>query len=126
MKINHLIPAFAAILGLAVASAPVKAQTTNAAPAAAPAAAKATKTKPTSYAGSITAISATSLTVQTKKDSLVLAIGADTKFATIGADKKKTPAQASDFAVGDNVTGSYTKGADGSLTANSVHKKAAK
>ena len=138
---NILLPALVAIVGLAFVGAPVtaQAQTTTApttAPTPAPAANAAApsdapkvkekkKSDKTSYSGSITAISATSLTVATTKDSLTLAIGADTKFMTIGADKKKTPATAADFAVGDKVTGSYTKAADGTMTAASVHKKVA-
>jgi hypothetical protein len=129
---NILPTALVAIVGLAFVGAPVTAQAQTPAPAtapapAAPAPSDAPKTKKkmdsTPYAGTIATISATSVTVTTKKDTLTLAIGPDTKFMTIGADKKKTPAAVTDFAVGDAVTGSYKKAADGSMTAASVHKK---
>jgi hypothetical protein len=139
MKMNLLTSALVAILGLALAGVPVTAQAqtpTTAAPAAAPAdtstapkvkekKAKADKTGKIQYSGSVTAISATSLTVATTKEALTLAIDATTEFKTIGADKKKTAAAVTDFAVGDKVTGSYKKNADGTLTAASVHKKIA-
>jgi len=132
MKLTILTPALVAILGLALASVPATLQaqtpTTNAPSTTAPAAtkpAKAKKPQAPSYKGSLTAIDTTAntITVQipaTKKDpakTLTLAIAATTKFA-----KDKKAATLADFAVGDNVTGSYTKNADGSLTANSVHK----
>jgi Cu/Ag efflux protein CusF len=112
-----------AIVALAFAGATVTAQAqTNATTATAPAPAKAkTKSAKTPYAGTLSAIDATSATVTTTKGDLKLAIDAKTKFAV---DKKK--AAATDFATGDKVTGSYTTGADGSLTAASIHKKSAK
>ena len=125
MKLTFITPALVAVLGFALASAPVtvKAQTTSTAPAAAPAPSKPAKEKSdlTPYKGTISAIDASSVTVTTKKGDLKLAIDATTKF-----EVSKKAAAATDFAVGDKVTGSYATGADGSLTAHSLHKKAAK
>ena len=132
MKINLSTSALVAMLGIALAGAPVsvQAQTTNTAPAAAPAdtstAPKVKEKKKNdniSYSGSVTAISSSSITVTTAKGPLTLAIDSTTKFMKIGADKKKTPAASTDFAVGDKVTGSYKKADDGTMTAASVHKK---
>jgi hypothetical protein len=116
MKITSF-SALVAIVALAFAGATVTAQAqTNATTATAPAPAKAkTKSAKTPYAGTLSAIDATSATVTTTKGDL------KTNFAV---DKKK--AAATDFATGDKVTGSYTTGADGSLTAASIHKKSAK
>jgi len=118
MKNTLLITALVAILGLAFTSTSVSAQSTNAPTAAAP-----TKTKPakTPYKGSITAITATSVTVASKEKTLTLAIAPTTTFL-----KDKKPATVADFAVGDAVTGSYTKDSTGALTAASLHKKTEK
>ena len=134
MKINLLTPALVAILGIALAGAPVtvQAQTTNTAPAMAPVdtstAPKVKEKKKGAFTeykdASITAIDATSVTVTTTKGSMTLAIDATTKFATIDGHKK-TPAAVTDFAVGDKVSGSYATNPDGTFTAHSVHKKAA-
>ncbi len=127
MKIHLITPALAAILGLALASAPVTAQaqtSTNMAPATstAPVKAKAKKSaKNPDYSGSITAISATSVTVANTKRTLTLAISPTTKFK-----KDKVVATLADFAVGDKVSGSYTTDATGAMTAYSMHKKTAK
>jgi hypothetical protein len=126
MKITFLTPALVAVLGFALAGAPVtvKAQTSTNATAPAAPSTTSTKTKSafTPYKGTISAIDATSVTVTTKKGDLKLAIDATTTFEV---SKKK--AAATDFAVGDKVTGSYATGADGTtLTAHSLHKKAAK
>ena len=123
MKITLLTPALAAILGLALAGAPVTAQaqtSTNstAAPAAAPTPAPAKKI---TYRGSITAIDAASVTVASTKKTLTLAIASTTTFLKDGE-----PATLADFAVGDKVTGSYTKDATGAMTAASLHKKTPK
>ncbi len=132
MKFNFL-KALVAIVGLAIIGAPVtvKAQSTTNNPAATPpdtsTTAKVKEKKhsdKTPYTGSITAIDASSLTVAMTTKTLTLAIAPTTKFATLEG-KKKTAAQASDFAVGDKVTGSYTTDASGATTAASVHKKAA-
>ena len=118
MKNTLLITALVAILGLAFTSTSVSAQSTNAPTAAAP-----TKTKPakTPYKGSITAITATSITVASKEKTLTLAIAPTTTFL-----KDKKPGTVADFAVGDAVTGSYTKDSTGALTAASLHKKTEK
>jgi hypothetical protein len=127
MKIPLLTPALVAILGLALAGAPVTAQaqtSTNSAPGATAAAstpAKVTKTSKIPYKGSITAIDASSVTVASKDKTLTLAIAPTTTFLKDG--KKATLA---DFAVGDKVTGSYTKDATGAMTAHSLHKKTPK
>jgi hypothetical protein len=133
MKLTLITPALVAILGLALASAPVtvQAQTTAApaaapttAPAAAPTAATAPKApkakKPTPYDGALTTIAAdgTSIVVTSSKKTLTLAIDAKTTFL-----KDKKAATLADFAVGDKVTGSYTVDAtSGAMTAHSLHK----
>jgi uncharacterized protein YdeI (BOF family) len=135
MKNTFVVTAFAAVLGFALASAPVtvKAQSTNAAPANAPAtattgtstAAKAPKKK-SSYTqipkgATISAIDASSVTLTTTKGDLKLAIDDKTGFSV---DKKKSAV--TDFAVGDKVTGSYATNADGTFTAHNIRKKTAK
>jgi hypothetical protein len=125
MKITLFTPALVAILGLALAGAPVSvhAQTsTNASAATAPS--KPTKAGKTQYSGTLTAIDAggTSITVTSTKKTLTLAIASTTTFK-----KDKMAATLADFAVGDKVTGSYTKdAATGAMTASSVHTKTAK
>jgi hypothetical protein len=119
MKITLLTPALVAILSLAFVTTSVKAaDTTTTAPAAAATTPVSTKVNKVPYKG--TAISATSVTIS-GKETLTLAIDDKTKFAV---SKKK--ATAADFAVGDAITGSYTKDDAGALTAASIHKKAAK
>ncbi len=120
MKITLLTPALAAILGLALAGAPIFAQaqtiasTTPVAPA---------KSKKTQYMGSLTAIDTAGSTVTVQPTSkkadakpLVLLVDASTK---IKRDNKA--ATLADFKVGDKVTGSYTTDATGKLTAASLH-----
>ncbi len=130
MKHIFTSSALVAVLGFVLAGAPVSvhAQSTNAAPATAstdtstpPAATpkkKKGKSQFTAYTGTLKALSDTSATVTTSKGDITLAIDATTKFQVA-----KKAAKASDFAVGDAVTGSYATGADGSLTAHSIHKK---
>jgi len=124
MKITLLTPALVAILGLALAGAPITAQaqtSTNSAPATAAAAstpAKVTKTAKIAYRGSITAIDATSVTIANTKKTLTLAITPKTKFK-----KDKVVATVADFAVGDKVSGSYSTDATGAMTANTLYKK---
>jgi hypothetical protein len=132
MKLTLITPALVAILGLALASAPVtvQAQTTAApaaapttAPAAAPTAATAPKApkakKPTNYGGALTTIAAdgTSVVVTSSKKTLTLALDAKTKFK-----KDKKPATLADFAVGDKVNGSFSVDATGAMTAVSLDK----
>jgi len=121
MKITLLTPALVAILGLALAGAPVTAQAqTSTNTAAAPATpTKSTKPVKTRYTGSITAIDATSVTVESSKKTLTLAIAPTTSYMKDGK-----AATLADFAVGDKVSGSYTKDATGAMTAASLHKKA--
>jgi len=129
MKITLLTPALVAILGLALAGAPVTAQaqtSTNSAAASAPAktttkTATAKKIVKTPYTGSITALDASSVTVASTKKTLVLAIAPTTTYQKDG----KT-ATLADFAVGDKVTGSYSKDSTGAMTACSLHKKTPK
>ena len=123
MKIPLLTPALAAILGFALAGAPVTAQaqtsTNSAATTAAPTTpAPATVTKPTRFRGTITAIDATSVTVANKEKIRTLAITPQTTFKM-----GKTDATLADFAVGDKVTGSYSTDASGAMTAISLRKK---
>jgi Cu/Ag efflux protein CusF len=122
MKINILSSALAAILGLALIGTTVNAQSTNAAPATSTAT-SATKEKGdfTPYKGKVSAVDASSVTVTTASGDLKLVVDDTTK---VQIAKKK--AAITDFAVGDAVTGSYTKNADGTLTAHSLRKKAAK
>ncbi len=133
-KNTFVVSALAAVLGLALAGAPVtvKAQTTStttptAAPATAPAtattgtstAAKAKKaSKYTSYTGTLKSLDATSAVVTAKTGDITLTVDATTTFHV---NKKK--AAATDFAAGDTVTGSYATNADGSFTAHSINKK---
>jgi hypothetical protein len=126
MKITLIIPALAATLALAIVSTPITAQAQTAAttptdaPATSPAPAKAPKAVKTAYKGSITAIDATSVTVAAKDGTLTLAIAATTKIQV-----NKKAAALTDFAVGDAVTGSYTKDETGAMTAASLRKKTA-
>jgi len=87
MKITIITPALVAVLGLALAGAPMtsKAQSTNAAPAAAPAPAKA-KSAFTPYKGKISAIDASSVTVTTKKGDLKLTLDATGKVTNASAE----------------------------------------
>jgi hypothetical protein len=132
MKNTFVITALAAILGLALASAPVtvQAQTTPTQTPAATSTGSTTPSKPakkkSAYTqipkgSTISAISATSVTLKTAKGDLTLAINDKTGFAV---DKKKSAA--SDFAAGDTVTGSYATNADGTFTAHNIRKKTAK
>ena len=118
MKITLLTPALVAILGLALAGAPVTAQaqtSTNSTADTAPAPKAAKKPH---FMGSITAIDASSVTVASAKKTLTLAITPKTIFK-----KDKAPATQADFAVGDKVSGSYSKDASGTMTANAINKK---
>ena len=132
MKNTFITSALVAVLGFALASAPVtiKAQTTPTQTTAATTTGSTTPSKPakkkSAYTpfpkgSTISAIDATSVTLKTAKGDLKLAIDAKTGFQV---DKKK--AAATDFAVGDAVTGSYSTGDDGSMTAHNVRKKTAK
>ena len=129
MKITLLTPALAAILGLALAGAPVTAQaqtTTNSTTAAAPVPAAApspatVKVKKPRFKGSITSIDATSVTVANTKKTLTLAITPTTNFKKDG-----DVATLADFAVGDKVSGSYSTDATGAMAANSLNKKTPK
>jgi Domain of unknown function (DUF5666) len=124
-----IIPALAAIAGLALSCTAVSAQTTNTmtAPAAttqdtAPATVtSSSKAKKITYTGSVTAVDATSITVQgaASKPPMTLMITAATKFG-------KGATALTDIAVGDHVSGSYTKDDSGVMTAASVHKKVKK
>jgi len=124
MKHTLITSAFVAILGLAFLSAPITAQaqtttaTSSTAPATAPAKPAKKKSDKIEYKGNITAIDASSVTVASKEKTLTLAIAPTTKYQKDG----KT-ATLADFAVGDAVTGSYTKDSTGALTAYSLHKK---
>ncbi len=131
-KNTFVVSALAAVLGLALAGAPVTVKAQAATTSAAPATATATSTtgtstapkaakkasKYTSYTGTLKSLDATSAVVTAKTGDITLAIDATTKFHV----NKKTAA-ATDFAAGDTVTGSYATNADGSFTAHSINKK---
>jgi len=121
MKNTLITSALVAIIGLAFVGAPltVNAQTTNA-PTTSATAKTTKKSDKTPYKGSITAVDASSVTVASKEKTLTLAITPTTKF-----EVNKAPATLADFAVGDAVTGSYTKDATGAMSAASLHKKKA-
>jgi hypothetical protein len=122
MKLNLLTSAFAAVLVLACA--PVQADD-MAAPVTTSASTSTTTTTSTTvsmkkvpYKGTITAVDTTAntVTIQGLNGTMTLAITPMTKY--------KGGAALTDFAVGDKVTGSYTKDASGAMTAHSLHKKA--
>jgi hypothetical protein len=132
MKNTFITSALVAVLGFALASAPVtvKAQATPTQTPAATSTGSTTPSKPakkkSAYTpfpkgATISAIDASSVTLKTTKGDLKLAIDAKTGFEV---DKKKSDASA--FAAGDAVTGSYATNADGSFTAHNVRKKTAK
>jgi hypothetical protein len=118
MKLTLLTPVLASIL--AMACVPALADT-NAAPVAttttASVSTKAVSTKPVPYKGTITAVdsSANMVTIKGAKSSMTLTVTPTTKF--------KGGTALADFAVGDKVTGSYTKDASGTMSAYSLHKK---
>ncbi len=125
MKLTLPLTALVALLGLAMASAPVQAQTT---PATTPApASKPAKAPKTQYGGTLSAIDTTANTITvtstSKKNgdqSLVIAVASTT---VIKRDGKK--ATLADFKTGEKVTGSYTT--DGTtLTAATLSYKTAK
>ena len=132
MKLIRIVPALVALAGFACAPVTLSAQTTNA-PAAAPEAAttnaptatapakpKTTAPKTTAYSGKITAIDSTAntITVASSKKTLTLAVASTTKIL-----KDKVKAALADLAVGEKVTGSYTKDSTGAMTAYSIHYK---
>jgi hypothetical protein len=130
MKIQLLTTALVAIVGLAFIGAPVTASaqtaTTATAPAAPSTAPKAKEKKKSEYTqfpkgSKLSALDATSATITTAKGDVKLVIDATTGFEV---DKKK--ATAADFAVGDEVTGSYKASADGTNTAHNIRKKTPK
>ena len=135
MKNTFITSALVAVLGYALASAPVtvKAQSTPTQTPAATSTGSTTPSKPAKKSGNtvipkgstISAIDASSVTVKTASGDVTLAVAATSKFQ-FGTSKKNTPATAADFAAGDAVTGSYVKNADGTNTLATLRKKAAK
>jgi len=121
MKNTLITSALVAIIGLAFVGASITAQAQTTTTPAATAPTKSTKAAKTPYKGNITAIDATSVTVASKEKTLTLAITPTTTFLV-----NKATATLADFAVGDSVTGSYTKDATGAMSAASLHKKKAK
>ena len=126
MKLILSTSALAAYLGIALASVPatLSAQTPTAtdvttAGAAATTPAPTKKSKPTEYEGTLTAIDTTANIVSVASTAKLLTMSI-TPATKIKKDKK--PATLADFAIGDKVTGSYTKDATGTLTAYSLHK----
>lgn len=89
---------------------------------AAPAAPATTETKPAKqknadaipYHGKVVAVDATAMTITVGEDKLI--VTTETKISKDGAKAKLA-----DIVVGDKVTGSYKKGADGKMTAVSIH-----
>ena len=134
MKNTCIVSALVAVLGFALASAPVtvSAQTTPTQTPAATSTGSTTPSKPAKKSGktaipkgsTISAIDASSATLKTASGDLTLAITASTQFQ-FGTSKKNTPATAADFAAGDAVTGSYIKNADGTNTLATLRKKQA-
>jgi hypothetical protein len=117
MKITLPITALAALLGLALAGAPLTltAQTTTTGTTT-PTTAKPAKAKATKYSGILTAIDASSFTITDKTVApRTFAITAATKIKKDG----KT-ATVADFKVGDKVGGSYTTDATGAMTATTL------
>ncbi len=117
MKIKLPITALAALLGFALASAPLAltAQTTTTATTN-PSPAKPEKAKASKFSGTLTAIDAASFTITDKTLApRTFAIAATTKLKKDG----KT-ATTADFKVGDKVGGSYTTDASGTLTATTL------
>lgn len=121
MKLTLLTPALAAILGLALASAPLpthaQTDTTTADTSSAPA-------KPTKASGTLTAVdtSGNTITVDNKTDGTRTFSIASTAKLT----KDKKPVTLADFTVGEKVYISYTTDASGTLTATRVSQKAPK
>ena len=91
-----------------IATSPVKNPTT----------AKSVKMKKTSYMGTVKTVdtAANSITVTCKKGDMTFAV---TPMTKVMVDKK--PAQLSDITMGEKVTGSFTKEADGTMAAASIH-----
>ena len=126
MKLTLLSATLVAAFTLTCASAQAQ---TNSAPAASSSTMSSTTTttskdmaseKKIPYRGTITAVdtSANTVTVKGAKGDMTLMFNTDTKY--------KGGSALSDFKVGDMVTGSYMKDADGKMTAHSVHKKMSK
>jgi len=120
MKITLPISALAAVLGLALASAPVTVQAATTTPAApAPAAAP----KATKYSGTLTAVDTTANTITISDKTLAPRTFTITPATKIKKDGKV--ATLADFKVGDKVGGSYT-GTAPALTATTLNTSAAK
>jgi hypothetical protein len=100
-----------AALTLFAVGLPVHAQTST--PSATAPAASAKKIP---YKGTISAVDATAMTITIKgaKGDMMMAVTPATKY--------KGGTSLADFAVGDKVTGSYTKDDGGKMTAASIHK----
>jgi len=121
MKLTFLSSAFVATLCLTCAPITAHAQATNAAPAATTPAmaapAKSAAMKASQFGGKVVAVDAAANTIEVKshKHDLKLTVGASTKY--------KNATALSDFAVGDKVSGSYSKDTN---TVCLLTKKAAK
>jgi hypothetical protein len=77
--------------------------------------------KKTPYSGTVKSIDASSIVVTTAKGDMTFAISAATK---VKVDKKM--ADVTTVTTGEKVTGSFTKEADGTMTAASIHATSAK
>jgi len=116
MKLTLITPALVAILALAFSNTTVKADTATTSSTSTTDTTATAKKHP--FKAQVTAIDTTANTITIQgKEALTLLVTPTTKF--------KGGTALTDFAVGDTVTGSYTKDASGKLTANSLRKKVA-
>jgi ABC-type Fe3+-hydroxamate transport system substrate-binding protein len=124
MKLTLLTPALVALLGLALASSNVHAQTTTTPPPGTQTMPANTTSAPSTktagkqqFGGTVTAVDAASNTVSvhSKKHDVVVSVDASTKlkgFTAIG-----------DVAVGDKVSGTYETDGSGKMMALSLSKR---
>ena len=125
MKSSLLKLALAALVVCAPVALHAQTDTTNSSatsPVTSPEASTAsTKMKKTAYSGTVKSIDATSIVVTTSKGDMTFSISPATK---VKVDKKV--ADLTSITAGEKVTGSFTKAADGTMTAASIHATSAK
>ena len=124
MKLTLLTPALAAILGLALASAPLPTHAQTTTNTASTAASSTVSTKSKKASGTLTVIdtAGNTISVENKTDGTrTFAIA-----STIKITKDGKAATLADFAVGDKVYVAYTKDVSGMLTATRLSKKTPK
>jgi hypothetical protein len=122
MKITLLTPALAAILGLALASAPLPIHAQNDTTSTNSTDSKAGA--PARAMGTLSAVDTTANTISVENKTDGTRTFSIASTATITKDKK--PATLADFAVGDKVFVAYTTDASGTLTATKLSTKTAK